>query len=392
MCMLKKYILTLLVLLFSIASYSQTNPLVVEKFIRLPADNVQSRLLINSINGLLNELPGPNKENEYVSKAYLPETSALLYEMKGMTEVGNGTKKNFFKCYLTNVTVIDSTDAIIQLSYMGIRDTIPLLRASFKLAAKKIGDKYCFYSLLKSNTTGWQVKNEGDFSVYYSAPVNWSKVNAYIKRAKEFDKELNAPAYVTKLYFCENLPYVMQLLGVEYKEDYNGYGQDDLSAFEDNTSLVLVGGNDSVPAVLDMHDLWHDRLHRVIPVDIINKPVDEGCAYLYGGSWGISWPEIFKQFKAFMGKDKDWLKAFNENKNFGPSQQTHLYVSYVINALIVQRIEKDKGFEAVKELLSCGKRVDGNENYFKALDKIAGITKANFNERIGKLVNGEGAK
>jgi hypothetical protein len=53
----------------------------------------------------------------------------------------------------------------------------------------------------------------------------------------------------------------------------------------------------------------------------------------------------------------------------------------------VQKIEKEKGFPAVMELLSCGKREKGDENYFKALEKITGISKANFNSSMQDLIN-----
>ena len=93
-----------------------------------------------------------------------------------------------------------------------------------------------------------------------------------------------------------------------------------------------------------------------------------------------------------MGTNKDWLTTYNESKKFSVNQQYPLYTSYVINALIVQQIEKEKGFRAVVELLSCGKKEKDNENYFKALDKVTGISKINFNQYIQKLVDNEVVK
>ena len=270
---------------------------------------------------------------------------------------------------------------------------VPVLRASFKMTARRNGDKFYFSSAFFRNTADWHVKNEGNFSCYYTSAVNWDKVNEYIKKAKEFDKKLHAPVYTTYMYFCGNLPNLLQLLGVEYKTDYNGITHDNFSSFENNGYLDIIGGNEAAPAVLDIHDLWHARLHHVVDIAIINRPVDEGCAYLYGGgSWGYSWDKIFKEFKAFMGTDKDWLTAYNEHKNFCENKHTPLYTDYLINALIVRQIEREKGFGAVVELLNCGKKEADNANYFRALDKIAGINKDNFNERVGKLVGEESVK
>lgn len=60
---------------------------------------------------------------------------------------------------------------------------------------------------------------------------------------------------------------------------------------------------------------------------------------------------------------------------------------YVTNALLVQKIEKEKGFASVLEFVSCGKYTKDNENYFKSLEKLTGITKANYNSQIWELIN-----
>jgi len=387
--MLKKNSLTLIGIVLSVICYGQTDQLIVAKYIGLPGDSIKNKRMITALNSFLIRAENADKENVPVLKDDLPETSILLDEIKGMKDGKGADKKNFYNCYLTNVVALDSAETIVQFSYIGMDGVAPVLRASFELIAKKVGEQYYFSSPLKSNTALWRTKYTNGFTLYYTSAINFAKVNEYVKKAKEFDKKLNAPDYTTGMYFCNNLVVLLELLGVEYKMDYNGMAIGDFSSFENNYYLDLIGGDLNDPEALDIHDLWHSRLHHVIPVSIINRPVDEACAYLYGGSWGISWPGIFKRFKAFMGSDKDWLKAFNENKNFADSQRYHLYASYVINALIVQQIEKERGFAAVKQLLSCGKKESNNENYFSALEKITGITQANFNERIGALVDNE---
>ncbi len=390
--MIKKITGTLIFTLFSILCYSQTGQLIVTKNIHLPADSLQSRLLIASMNGFLDQIVKPNKENTFVLKNDLPETAALLDEIRGM-DSGNGPEKQgIFKCYLTNIMSLDSADYLIQFSYIGLDKSVPILRASFQLVAKKEGGQIYFCSPLKRNTIGWKTINIGNFSFFYNAPVDLSKLKRYAKNAKTFDEKLNAPKYITQIYICNNILDATEILGVQYKLDYNGQPLGNFSSFTDGVSLNLAGESYSDPAFLDIHDLWHDRLHHVVSVNIINKPVDEGCAYLYGGSWGISWRDIFKKFKTYMGTDKDWLKALNENKNFGASHEHHLYTQYVINALIVQQIEKKKGFGPVIELLSCGKQETNDGNYFQTLERITGINKTNFNMNIEKLVEEESMK
>jgi hypothetical protein len=130
-------------------------------------------------------------------------------------------------------------------------------------------------------------------------------------------------------------------------------------------------------------------LHRVMAVDSINRPVDEGCAYLYGGSWGISWDQILQKFMAYAAAHShaDWLDLYNRSLNFGDDDRQPMNTDYAINALLVQKIEKEKGFRPVMELLSCGKKEKDNANYFRALEKITGIKMDDFNRQVWILIN-----
>jgi hypothetical protein len=380
-----KSFLFLCALLFPLSGWCQSGPLIVSTYARIPLDSLHKQQMIQSLNGLLGQISGANKDNSFVQAEYLPETSDLLDEIRRMGDPLPGRKEPC-PCYLTNVNQLDSADYLVQFSYLSRQDSTPLLRASFKLLAHQAGDRFAFSSPLRRNVTGWKVRQMGDFTFYYTDyPFNESLLDAYIRKAKEFDRKLHAPEYQTVFYCCRSFQEALEALGCDYKLDYNGISSGNLSAFENQISLHVLGGNG--PAQFDHHDLWHDRLHAAVPVSTINRPIDEACAYLYGGSWGLSWEEVYRQFKNYMGDNRDWLTAFTENKNFAPADQNHLYVSYVITALLVKKIEKEKGFAAVREFLTCGKYQRDNENYFQALDKIIGVNRTNFNVSVQQLVD-----
>jgi hypothetical protein len=250
--------------------------------------------------------------------------------------------------------------------------------------AKKCTDKFYFYSPLTHHTTTWKCQQITNTKIYFKKNLNKNKANKFVKLSNKFDTKLNLPINTTEFYCCDNFNEALQLVGVDYKIVYNGKTYNTFSAFENKTNLVMNGTLTASFKVFDPHDLWHNRLHKKIPITIINKPVDEGTAYLYGGSWGLSWKQILKRFKTFAkaNKNADWLTLYNESKNFDEKAKYPLNVDMVINALIIKRLEKEKGFEAVIELLSCGKQEKENANYFKALEKITGITKNNFNASI----------
>ncbi|WP_259070056.1 hypothetical protein HDF24_24575 [Mucilaginibacter sp. X4EP1] len=390
--MIKQSVLILLGLLVSIVCYSQPDPLIVPSYLNLGPDSAQNKQLISSINSFLQQTVKPAKENTYVLKENLPETAVLIDEIKGMENGKGPNNKNVYKCYLNSIMLLDSTDFLVQLSYMKIEESTPIVRLSFKLLAKKIDGQFYFSSPLKRNTAAWKVKKVGDFTLYYKTTLQTDAVNNYVKKAHEFDKKLQAPAYTTIIYYCDDLEEELQLIGIDYKLDYNGFSYGGFSDFEEGIDLDVTCETSHNPFPFEIHDLWHDRLHHTVARSTINKPVDEACAYLYGGSWNISWNDIFKKFKVYMGTNKDWLTAFTDNKNFGDTQLAHLYVSYVIDALLVQKIEKEKGFQGVLELLTCGKKQLDDANYFAALNKITGINKSNFNAEVEKLVEAEPVK
>lgn len=383
-----KLIFSTLLISLTVFTFGQTKPLIIPSYINLPKDTLAANNLIKSLNGFLSLGEKPNKENTFVLKEDLLETSMLLDEMKGIEKSGKINDNNFYKGYLTNIVQIDNINFLIQFSYIGINENVPILLASFEVLAKQKENQFYFSSPLKRNTISWQTKKIGNCTFHFKNILNSKKASEYVKAVATFDDKLKAKSGQIEWYGCEDLPEILQTIGVKFKLDYNGRVTSTFNANENNTILLLSGASNVSFNSFDPHDLWHDRLRNVISSSITNKPVDEGCAYLYGGSWGIGWVQILKTFKEKVSSkpNSDWLMLYEQFYNFGESKQKHLLVSYVINALIVEKIEKEKGFPAVIELLSCGKYEKGNENYFKVLEKLTGINKSNFNASIWQLI------
>jgi hypothetical protein len=388
---LKKIIL-IVSLHLGLLTFAQTNSLIVPANVALPKDTLIANHLLKSLNGFLSQKESPNKENVFVLKEDLLETSILLDEMKGIEKSPKFKDDNFYKGYLTNVVQIDKSNFIIQFSYIGLNENAPILMASFEILAKYVDDKFYFLSPLQRNTLSWQTKKIGNCTFHFKKELNTKVATEYVKDVALFDKKLNAPQDNIVWYGCNDMPELLKNIGVLYKLEYNGRSVSTFNANENKTTLLVNGTYNTSFNSFDPHDLWHERSRNALPKNTINKPVDEGCAYLYGGSWGITWPQILKTFKEKVANNpkSDWLSLYDGFYNFGESKEKHLIVSYLINALIVEKIEKEKGFTAVIELLSCGKYEKNNENYFKVLEKLTGINKANFNENVWTLIKKSG--
>lgn len=375
--------ITFLLSFATVASFGQDGGIIIAKNINLPKDTAVTQIII-ALNGLRGQIERPNKQNVFILPTELLTTSALVDEMNGMEQNAQLHDKNFYKPYFVNI-VKQRDNYLVQLAYIGVADGVPAIKASFKLLAKQQGGKFLFYSPLKQNTAGWKTKTLGNITFRFKDTLNTTDAKAFQKTVAFYDKKLQAKAPIVQ-YYCDNFAEAQQLLGVDYKADYAGVKDNNLTANENGTSLIINGWG-AEQHRFDPHDLFHDRLRTVLSPDVINRPVDEGAAYLYGGSWGFTWPQIITKFKTYVSQNPnaDWLTLYTDGTNFN-NEAKILKISYVINALIIQQLEKEKGFPAVMELLSCGKKEKGDENYFKALAKLTGINKADFNMRVGALI------
>lgn len=385
---------TITILLFCVTTtiFAQTKKVGINANINLPKDSIVSKKLIASLNDFILQKEKPNEQNTLVFKDESIETFVLLDEMMGIEKSKKYEDDDFFKPYLTNVAPINANDYIIQLAFIGVKENNPILRANFELVAHKVADGFVFSSPLIRNTVSWKKIQIGNCVFHYKNTINKEKIKAYEKYTVSFDKKLKAENKITEIYCCDDVFELQKLLGMSYKLDFNGRSKSTLTSTFGDKKLIVMGSNSGSFDEFDPHDLWHERLSNVIPRKAVNKPIDEACAYIYGGSWGMSWEAIFSKFKTKVAnkKEANWIELYEKNENFGESQAEHLLVGYVINALIIQKLEKEKGFAAVWELLNCGKYEKGNENYFKALEKLTGITKQNYNEKVWELIHKEG--
>jgi len=183
----------------------------------------------------------------------------------------------------------------------------------------------------------------------------------------------------------------LKLFGVEYKSDYNGNGLQTRWISEGGGKL-LWGVNKGI-LDYDLHDLWHNRLGRVVARKNIHRRVDCHIATLHGGIWGFTWEELFPLFyeKFASEKDVDWLDHKKKSAHFltnGKRGERKNYSDDFIGALLVKKIEKEKGFDAVWELLRT-KRTKDEKEYFQVLEKLTGISELNYNEEVQKLVDHE---
>ena len=385
-----KHFATLTLLLATFCVKAQNNPVRINPGIIMPKDSIESKLLILTLNDFLAAAQKPNEENKLILKTEKVETFILLDEINGIEKSGKFKDEYFYKPYLTNIVPLKNNKYLITVSYIGVNEGTAMLRASVEFIGHKTGNSFTFSSPLSRNTKNWKIEKAGNNIFHYQTTINKKKVKEFNKLTTLFDAKLKATEKVTDYYCSDNIIELLKLIGVDYKSDYNGSEETVTSSTLGDRKIVVFGNHNATFNEFDPHDLFHDRLSLVISRSKVNKPVDEGCAYLYGGSWGLSWKEIFKAFKEQIASNKN--TNWKEMKEIRFSFKTGNYpnsADYIVNALLVKKIEKEKGFAGVWELLNVGPFEKGNEKYYKTLEKLTGITKANYNDKIWELINNE---
>ncbi len=385
-----KLIITTTFLLATFFASAQTNSLRVNQNIVLPKDSIQSKALTTSLNEFLLSAQKPNEENKFVFENEKIETFIQLDEIKGIEKSVQFKDDYFYKPYLTNVVLLKDDSYLVQLSYIGTNENVGLLRASFEFIAQKKNNLFVFSSPLLRNTKNWKVEKAGNNIFHYQNKINKDKVKEFDKLASSFDLKLKSTNKQTDYYCCDDIVELGKLIGVDYKSDYNGGAESVWSSSFGDRKLVVFGNKNASFNEFDPHDLFHDRLSLVTARSKVNKPVDEGCAYLYGGSWGFTWKEIFKAFKEQVANNKsiNWIEVKETPISFKTGNFPNS-ADYIVNALLVKKIEKEKGFAGVWELLTVGPFKKGNEKYYHTLEKLTGITKANYNNKVWELINNE---
>lgn len=386
-----KLFYSLLFLMGALLSASaQTNYLIINPEIVLSKDSVQRELLIHSLNEFIISARKPNSENQRVLESQKLETYILLDEIRGIEKSKTFNDTVFYKPYLSNVSSLNDSQYLIQFSFIGKRDETVFLRAVYTIIGHRINGNYRFSSPLILNTKKWKVKKSGSTLFYYQDKINKANVKKFNKLASMYDAKLNSKEKQCEFYCCANMSELLKLIGVDYKSDYNGRARGAFSVLSGNKKLVILGNNNASFDEFDPHDLWHDRLSLVVPRNKVNRAVDEGCAYLYGGSWGLPWKDIFKAFKEQIASNENtnWVEL-KENPVYFTTKEYENSADYIVNALLIKKIERESGFEGVWELLNTGPAEEGNEKYYSVLEKYTGITKSNYNQKVWELIRSE---
>ncbi len=364
---------------------AQTLELIIQNNIKLPKDSIERVLLISNLTDFLNEIGIEDSGTDWILPTEEVHSNFIIGELIQINEKRKVNEELIPR--LNNVTPIEKGKYLVQFSYFNDSSLIAL----FEVLATKENKTYKFSSPLAWNTRNWEVLTD-DYLMFYFDNGNKNLCKQYIEHSKKFDSMLGNPQKKEIVFYSrdsDNLSSLLRLTGILYHIDYNGLTWSMTNYNSEAGNLKLYTTRMSNVETLDPHDMFHGCCAKGIPYSEQNRRMVCGTAYIYAGSWLMNWREIQEMFKERMDYDKntDWLKLYFESFNFGESEEEHLLVTQFINALIVQKVEKEQGFSSVKKLLASGNMFKDREHFFEVLNEVTGINESNFNKKVGKLID-----
>jgi hypothetical protein len=387
-----KYFFLIFFILVSSNINAQADYLIINENIRLPKDSIERKGLIDNLNMFLSSVKDNDSYENWILPNEKDKTQILI------TEIQDFMLKDTigFKPYLINFELLgDKKVYSIQIAYISLLENYqPLLKAIFEFIVHKYNDTFLFSSPLSENTKEWKTRRFENLIFHYQNHIAESVIDQYIKIVPDYDKKLGIRK-TTEYFFCDDcqdLASLLRLVGIYYKIDYNGLSWPMTDFDTEGRKVALYNRSMSRKEFVDPHDTFHGRANLAVPKNIQNYYMVCGCAYIYGGTWSgdwkIDWAGIQKRFKetSFNDKKTDWLKLYFERYNFGESKERPILITQFINALIIQKVEKEQGYSAVMKLFSSGNMYQDKDHFFKILEEVIGINEKNFNEKIRKLI------
>lgn len=373
----------LLILLFSLPLFS--NQIIIRDGIRLPKDSSLTSKMLSDLSVFLNDAHKDSvKKNQIIGGNYL-YTKLLTDELIGIQSSKNFNNESFYKPYLDNLIILNDNEYLLKVSFIGFENETSYFRASFDIKSVLEKDQFKFESFFKARTENWKMKLINNHTFYFKDSINSLQLNKYVNSVSMIDTKLGLTDFQTDVYCCEDIFEAQQLIGINYKSDFNGAKFTIFSSKDNQHKVKLLANDNSYLTNIDPHDLWHDRLSLIKPRREFYRPIDEGCAYFYGGSWGFSWEEILETFRDSVATKKsvNWYSFYEKPSYFKTGKYSN-NTFYVINALFVKEIEERHGFEGVWKFLQCDNK---GEKYFTLLDDLIGINEENFNFKINHLLD-----
>jgi hypothetical protein len=285
------------------------------------------------------------------------------------------------KKQLINFYPLTTNEYFISIAYLYNDNGTPALKTIFDLIAKDDHGRVPFSIPTAYYTRLWNIKTVGDITYHYSHHLNLARAKIFDTHNTTIAKKLGLKPQKFNFYLCANYQEVLRFLGYTYDASSNGKTKDGYGV--DGGCIFSIMNNEDFS-----HDVFHYYSQKIRTVPS-NSLAEEGLAYLWGNAYYtddkgemILQKDLILLLKKYLQEHPETpvLELFNKNPAIFNSRAK---VRSVISGVLCNEVELKSGLSGIRQLINCGK---GEDNYFKVVDQLTGINKANFDTAVRKLI------
>lgn len=296
---------------------------------------------------------------------------------------GKDTIQNYFQARLINLYPVGNRQYMFTISYTK-NDEIGRIHT---FLAKESDGQVVFSNPLRYNTRQWKTTTVGTATYFFPDTIDMERAELFNRKNSLIAENLNLPVRNWDVYMCENFQEALQIQGCLYEFTSNGVFN---SGWILDPKILFSCMNDEDFS----HDVLHVYASQIRERKNRNANGECGLAYYWGNAYHSGVVGKAPNLDELVSALQQYLQSHEETKllelfekspdvlaEYGYPHPIH--VNRIIAGVICKEIEQRKGTEGIIEMLKCG---SGNDNLFKATEKLIGINRENFSEKVYHLI------
>jgi hypothetical protein len=370
----------LILLILSLRTGAQTQFKVAENLYSSLSDSLTNQI-IHSFDKLLLSIDNAQPDTSLMDMDDADLNRLFFTHLKGIGD--KDTIPKYFQAQLINLYPVGNKQYMLTMSYTKDNE----IGRIHSFLAKENKGHVVFANPFRYYTRYWKTATVGTATYFFPDTIDMGRAELFNQKNITMAQKLKLPVRNWEVYMCANFQEVLQLQGCLYESTGNGVF---------NSGRIM--GPKILLTCMNDEDFSHDVLH--IYASQIREQKDRnangecGLAYYWGNAYHSGIAGKAPDMKVLLLAVRQYLQSHRDAKllelferspdilaEYGYPHPIH--INRILAGVICEEIEKQKGMEGIIELLKCGR---GNNNLFKATEKLIGINRENFDKEVYKLI------
>lgn len=385
--MIQKFLTLVLISVFISAVAQKT--IVIPKHLQNSMDSIKKQNLSQSLETFFSEMKVGRIDEDLLTAKRADLTKRRLQELVNYESKKDSLAQKIEDKQLINIYPISDNEYFISISYTyHNRDSNPILFYIINLIATSEKGKFTFSVPIDYITRYWKTKIVGNITYHFRNEINIEKAKVFDIKNIAIAKRQGLNPDKLDFYMTENFQEILQLTGFGYSIYSNGKYKDGFGV-ESNTVFAISNNEDF------SHDMVHYYSGKINKRENRNWISEEGIAYAWGNAYYadengemITLKRLKTQLKNYLTKNphKNLYELFINDEKIFSKVTPEISVRSTISGIIAEQVDREKGRIGIEKLINSGNQ-DQMKNYLNAVEELIGITKDNFNLKVGKLIN-----